>query len=104
MPNAVKERSVIYFKAPLRIDGRLVVAIHPQKLALVNEIHILACRKDNGEPYYPNPLYIRGEDAVKYPLKPSVNHEAVFLYEIPIDDLKERLEGLDEVSEGVTDD
>nr|DAI44267.1 MAG TPA: hypothetical protein [Caudoviricetes sp.] len=104
MPNAVKQRSVIYFKAPLKIDGKLVVAIHPQKLALVNEIHILACRKDNGEPYYPKPLYITGEDAVKYPLKPSVNNELVFLYEIPIADLKERLEGLDEVSGGVSDD
>ena len=104
MSNAAKELSITVIKAPIRIDKELFIMLHPSKIAIVCEICILARRKDTGEPYYPTPLYIKGEDVVKYPLKPSVNNELVFLYEIPIADLKERLEGLDEVSEGIADD
>lgn len=96
MSKGVRDFSVIDLKTPLSVNGKLVVVIHPPlRLGLVNEIHIQG---------YPKPLYIRGEEAVKYPLRPSKNRETVFLYEIPIADLKERLEGLDEVSGGVAND
>lgn len=95
MSKGVRDFSVIDLKTPLSVNGKLVVVIHPLRLGLVNEIHISG---------YPKPLYIRGEEAVKYPLRPSKNRETVFLYEIPIADLKERLEGLDEVSGGVAND
>lgn len=104
MSNAAKERSIIVIKAPIKIDKKLFIMLHPSKIAIVCEIRILARRKDNDEPYYPKPLYIKGEDVVKYPLEPSENNEFVFLYKIPIADLKDSLEALDEVSGGVSDD
>lgn len=104
MSNAVKELSLTVVKAPMKFDGELFILLHPSRIAVVCEIRILARRKDNNQPYFPNSLYIKGDDIVKYPLEPSTTNESVYLYKIPIADLKDSLEALDEVSEGVSDD
>lgn len=85
MSKGVRDFSVIDLKTPLSVNGKLVVVIHPLRLGLVNEIHIQG---------YPKPLYIRGEEAVKYPLRPSKNRETVFLYEITHCRLKRASGGL----------
>lgn len=66
--------------------GGRKVGLAEYKIGNHNEIRILYT-DTAGRPIYPQPFYISGERAKKYPKQPVRNHPNIVLHVIPINEL-----------------
>lgn len=67
-------------------NGRKV-GLATYKIGPLNEVRILY-KDANGDPVYPQPFFISGENARKYPIEPVRSNPNIKLHIIPINDLE----------------
>ena len=77
--------SVFTIKTP--VWGGRSVGLADYKIGRHNEIRITYTDKD-GRPYFPYPLYVSGEVARSYPLKPVRSNPNIKLRIVPISELE----------------
>lgn len=77
--------NVFKIKSPIW-DGRKV-GLATYKIGTHNEVRILTKNKD-GEELYPQPLYISGAKAKKFPIQPVKRNPNIKLHIIPISELE----------------
>lgn len=75
------------FEIKTPVWGGRKVGLATYKVGTHNEIRILTKNKE-GQPLYPQPLYISGTKAREYPIEPVKSNPNIKLYIIPVSDLE----------------